>query len=117
MTTASTPKILASRRASLGSREIDMIFDDRFFHHAQRHDFEAGHCLQLGKVSQRKLAAIDRALVALIEERRDRNFAELRKRIVDDRLVADVREDQRGSRMHATTDHASQHGSEEKSRM
>ena len=52
-----------------------------------------GTRLQLGKVGQRELAAVDRRLVALIEERRDGHAAELRKRIMDDRLMADVRQD------------------------
>ena len=99
-----------------GSREIDLVLDDRFFDHAQRHDLEAGHRLQLGKVGQRELAAIDRRLVALIEERRDRHPAQLRERIVDDRLVADVRKDQAAAGG-ADQHHASQHGGEEKPEM
>ena len=89
------------------------MLDDRFFDDAQRHDLEAGHRLQLGEVGQRELAAVDRRLVALIEERRDGHAAELRERIVDDRLVADVRQDQwqPGS---AGKHHASEHGSEKK---
>jgi len=73
------------------------VLDDGGFDHAQRYNLEAGNCLQFGEIRQRELAAIDRRLIALIEERRDRNAVKLRKRIVDDRLVADVRKDQAAS--------------------
>ena len=68
-----------------------------------------GTALQFGKVGQRKLAAIDRRLVALIEERRDRDLAQLRERIVDDRLVADIRQDQRATRHAQEEYNARQH--------
>src|SRR5688572_1597701 len=60
---------------------------NRFFHDAQRHDFEPGRRLQLREVGERELAAIDRRLVALIEERRDGHAAQLRKWIVHHRLM------------------------------
>ena len=68
------------------------MLDNRFFDHTERNHFEAGYRLQLRKLCQRKNAAVYRRLIALVKKRRDGYAAELGKRIMDDRLVADVRQ-------------------------
>ena len=78
-------------------RKIDLVIDHRFFDNTNRHHLEARDRLQLGKVSECKPSAIHGAVVALIEKWRYRNFVELRERIMKDRLVADVRQENRAA--------------------
>ena len=70
------------------------MLDDRLFDHAQRHDLEARRRLQLGEIRHRHLPAVDRGLVALVEERRHRHAAKLRERIANHRLLRHRRQDQ-----------------------
>ena len=95
------------------ARKIDVVADDRFFHHAQRHDFESWDGLQLGKVRHREVSTVDRLLVALIEERRNGHSAQLREGIMDGRLTADIGKDESAARKVAKR-HASEHDCDEK---
>ena len=57
------------------------------FDNADRNDFEARNRLQRREIGFAELPTIDGRLAAQIEKRRHRNLRELRKRIVDLRLL------------------------------
>ena len=83
----------------------DGILDD-----PERHHFVPRCRLQFREVRHRELVPVDRRLIALVEEGRHRNVAELREGIVDYRLMADFPQ---AAARSDSQHNASQHGCNE----
>jgi len=69
-----------------GAGQRNMVFVDRGFHHAHRHNFKSLNELQFIEIGSRHLPSVQGRIGAEVKKRRHRNPRNLRERVVNARL-------------------------------